>query len=165
MFNWMLDADWRTCGTQARGEISSKCSPTARAPQLSWESADLLNGGVVSAFHDVSASPYSHALTLAYIVTAAPRVGARNSTTLLRPSRSSDSSCNNVKSNTPKLGERQGITLLLILATRCEQRNFDNPYSPILAGAPLRTRLLSERVSSRNPKEIGTPIKTRSQSM
>ena len=85
MFNWMLDADWRTCGTQAHGD-----SPAARTPQLSWESADLLNRGVVSAFHDVSSSPYSHALTLAYTVTVAPRVGARNSILLLRPSRSSE---------------------------------------------------------------------------
>ena len=82
----MLDADWRTCGTQAHGETLSKCSPAARTPQLSWESADLLKRGVVSAFHDASSSPYSHALTLAYTVTVAPRVGARNTTTLLRPS-------------------------------------------------------------------------------
>ncbi|EGB04290.1 hypothetical protein AURANDRAFT_67331 [Aureococcus anophagefferens] len=33
---------------------------------VSGESADLLDRGVVSAFHDLSSSPYSHALTLAH---------------------------------------------------------------------------------------------------
>ena len=88
MFNLMLDADWRTCGTQVHGEVLSNCQAAEHAPrsELTCESADLLKMGVISSFHNVASGQYSHALTLAYTVTLAPRTGARNTTTLLRPS-------------------------------------------------------------------------------
>jgi len=88
VFNWMLDADWRTCGTQTRADALSRCQAAEHVScsELAHESTDLLKMGVISSFHHAASSQYSHALTLAYTVTLAPRAGARNTTTLLRPS-------------------------------------------------------------------------------
>ena len=84
----MLDADWRTCGTQTRADALSRCQAAEHVPcyELTHESTDLLKMGVISSFHHAASSQYSHALTLAYTVTLAPRTGARNTTALLRPS-------------------------------------------------------------------------------
>jgi hypothetical protein len=66
----MFDADWRTCGTQAHEELSSRfLAERTACSELMRESADLLTIGGISSCHHAASSQYSHALTLAYTVT------------------------------------------------------------------------------------------------